>query len=1192
MRGRRKLLVKRLGSALVMTLVIIVLITVVTVGYLASVMLETKTATSVLDQEKAYGFAMVGAHRAAAKVREALGPWDDPYKNFATNPPPFYWSMSPGRITRWQYSSLSSSNVALFSESSTTNVINLNRPLSDGSTPIIGGGTNAPDVSVKWVNLPANPAQGFGSNNPIVGRYAFWVDSESAKINLNTADGTAKYTTNSLGIGSPTEVSLQAVPQITASEATNIVQIARTSNFESPREILRAAGVAPTVFTNNVFSITAYSRSPELNVFGQPKMALLPLLGTAWILPDDPGGTIWATNMVINGITLRPGNEIYPTPAQLPAYSVRNPVTGNSVPVPWPLAFRAEATQGLGRMQEYRQFHRISTGTNYCYINGALLANYLAGTNSAGQPVTWPAFPSSAGANFLTKYSGRQIDSIVAQIVSLGSKLISSDYPHPRSSDYPGMNVSDGNGDGRLNDYLTQEGSRQNNAPFLFPGWLSGQFVNGMGRSIKLSGLRVKASAYGSSGILGDTNTPYIPPRASMDIWLEWWLPSGFLEDPNLAPATSAGMLIGHRVHAGALNSADISANIEYQSTDPAAPAFPFPPSVLPKQPSGFSYWGNQLLTNDQGIDFACTPNIWWNHFTSTLNIRVKDPDDPGAAVPGFPHDDYAQYPPYPATREYRIAQGGALEQASSSGFRTPLRVSSPMASGDPEFRPGDVRSVGSRFPDLTAGEQGMPMQTNAAGGVLHIGGGIAVRSQLFSGHWSDPDPVPLEAVRGAAALPNPWRDRVSVDMDTQEPIANFGNPDWQMVTITGETLRERVIKSVIPVSLTVSVPAHGNSGVSGPVQEVVLAPDDPLVNKFPGDWLPRSPGTIQAPPGNRTSPTNAYTPYNESQTSWYNGPNFDPDSYWLPQMDCGVTRFEDLPTRTRIPRSARMPNIGYLQYVRTGIIPDNESAPYETQHGTPFRLLNYAPSQNQTNYPDWALLDLLYVPSTLLPYGGRYNPSTNVPMTNNASTNLAFFGTYGGATAGRINPNGAVIYTTNVDSPRADISRTLPLQAVLNSVIANGANVPADTIAAAIEVYIRANGPLRIPAQICNVPAIATLTATNNPTRNDLVREIVGNLTTQDNVFSVWTVGQAIRKKPANSQYDEFQAGDNILAEVRLHFIVERYLDPGADGVYGNSVNRGTDTVAGTFDDPMDTTNHPFQPRYLYRVIASEEVR
>ena len=79
---KRKPFSKRLGSALVMTLVIIVLITVVTVGYLASVMLETKTAGSALDQERAYGVAMIGVHEAMSRVRDALGPWDDPYKKF------------------------------------------------------------------------------------------------------------------------------------------------------------------------------------------------------------------------------------------------------------------------------------------------------------------------------------------------------------------------------------------------------------------------------------------------------------------------------------------------------------------------------------------------------------------------------------------------------------------------------------------------------------------------------------------------------------------------------------------------------------------------------------------------------------------------------------------------------------------------------------------------------------------------------------------------------------------------------------------------------------------------------------------------------------------------------------------------------------------------------------------------------
>jgi hypothetical protein len=160
------------------------------------------------------------------------------------------------------------------------------------------------------------------------------------------------------------------------------------------------------------------------------------------------------------------------------------------------------------------------------------------------------------------------------------------------------------------------------------------------------------------------------------------------------------------------------------------------------------------------------------------------------------------------------------------------------------------------------------------------------------------------------------------------------------------------------------------------------------------------------------------------------------------------------------------------------------------------------------------------------------------------------------------------------------------------NAVFTNGTVVDAASVAQAIENYVRTNGPLRMPAEICNVPAVAALRAPNNPTRNDLVRQIVGALTTQDNVFSVWTVGQAVRKRPDNDQFGQFEAGDNVLAEVRLHFVVERYLDPGADGIYGNPVSAGPDNVVGTYDDPVDATNHPLQPRYLYRVVASEEIR
>ena len=615
MKSPRKAFSKRVGSALVMTLVIVVLITVVTVGYLASVMLASKTAGAGLDQERAYGVAMIGVHEAMSRVRDALGPWDDPYENFATNPPDFYWSVSPGRITRWSYSSVSPlTNFALFSESSGTNLVNLNRALSDGSYPIIGG-TNPPDVSVKWANLLHDPTKPASVTNAIVGRYAFWVDDEGAKINVNTADGTEKYTTNSLGLGSPSEVSLEVLFSGTNARdlSKQVVQIARTTGFISPREILRATNVSAAGYTNNVFSLTAYSRSPDLNVFGQPKMALIPILG---------GPANNATNMVINGITLRPLQEIYPSPSQLPGYKVFNPVDLNSTPiVPWPLAFRAE--QGgytLGRDNEFSQGNWFYTFPNYCYNNGQMLAHYLAGTNAAGQPVNWPSFPGSSSAGFAGKYTSRQIDDIVAQIVSLGSKAISADYPYPASTDYPTNNVTPGFDQWRIDKMLEQAGCRYNVSPFMFPGWLSRQWVMGMGRAPKVRSILLEFSAFGSSAPAVPVEAPgYIPPRAQVDLWIEMWLPAAYRGGDNVIPPQGARRFFGTRHNVGALNSSDMQRDV--------GAGFPYRSAILKKANGTKSFWANQILTSDQGIDFNGNP---------------FDHDDPDQGLAMQDHDPYA----------------------------------------------------------------------------------------------------------------------------------------------------------------------------------------------------------------------------------------------------------------------------------------------------------------------------------------------------------------------------------------------------------------------------------------------------------------------------------------------------------------------------------------------------------------------
>jgi hypothetical protein len=776
------------------------------------------------------------------------------------------------------------------------------------------------------------------------------------------------------------------------------------------------------------------------------------------------------------------------------------------------------------------------------------------------------------------------MDSIVAQILSIGSKAISSDYP------YTSGNIGE------------QIGHRYMVAPYVFPGWLSQQWVIGVGRSPKVTQMYMEVAAFPSVGTWDAANpTNYTPPQATFDIWLEWWMPAGYFGGNKVLNLQFSRYFVGHRKAKSTLNAIDFPRNLE--GDEFAAP--------LPRIPDAYSssnsaYWANQLLQNNQGIDFAGNPS-------KDGGSDVLDRDQELAA--SF-HDPVSRINPASAGPwQYRGSAGpNTLDAGTFHNYASPffLTYLEPNDSPSQEWQPGEMRSIRS----LLGNSYRMMMQTNANNADLVISGGLAVKTQLKDGHFTDPDPVPLEASRGA---------HIKDGVTTQEPFPDqeteaVMNANWASVlAVPGDAskgnLRARVQASVIPVNLSVNVSGqvrYATITLKGPRQ-------DPLVNKFPGDWQSTegSTSTTTIQPSSDRAVPNIY------QDTTFRTTLFDPESYWMPQADAGLcASIAQVAQQTQIPRSARMPNIGYLQYVRTGIIPDDESGDYAQQHGTPFRLLSYAPSTEASStdalvgqqttyggsqsYPDWAMLDLFYIPSTLAPFGSTYNPPTANPGTNAAVTNLLYYGTYGGATAGKINPNGAVIYTTNADVPQANVSRTLPLQAVLDGVqvnqtitgsgtnarFTNGTAVPAASIAQAIENYIRTNAPFRMPAEICNVPEIVALRAANNPTRNDLVRQVVGALTTQGNVFSVWTVGQAVKKKPTHAEYGEFEAGDNVLAEVRLRFIVERYLDPGADNVYGNTGTPGPDGIIGTYDDPVDSGNHPFEPRYLYRVLASEEIR
>ena len=764
---------------------------------------------------------------------------------------------------------------------------------------------------------------------------------------------------------------------------------------------------------------------------------------------------------------------------------------------------------------------------NYSYNQGFLLAKYLAGTNAADRAVNWPVFSGSSTQGFAGKYSLRQLDSIVAQILSIGSKGISSDYPYISGSD---------------EERGEKIGHRFMVVPYLFPGWLSARWVNGIGRSPKVTQLQVKVEAFHSTGTWDPANpASYTPPEANFDIWLEWWQPAGYFGGPKEIALDFSRYFVGTRAAKSILNVIDYPRNAG-EPTAANRSAAPLPRVPDTNSSEIYAFWADQLLRNNQGIDFAGNPGSTNDHDQQLAEAF---------------HDPYARADPFVQGTNYwgTAKTPNNLDAGQYFHYASPLAITELERNPSPaeEWQPGRMRALRSLLGDSYR----VRMQTNADDSTLQVRGGIAVRTQMKDGYLTDPDPVPLEAARGAYI-----KDGVT----TQEPFQGHEGPvdpesdatmngNWAATNLVlpngntmeafpgdpTKTLRDRVLASVIPVSLDVTV--------NGSVATFRASVEDPLVNKFPGDWRP-TPGTPIQPPGN----PNVFSEYSDSA---FRAALTDPDSYWMPQADAGLSRsIAQVAQQTKIPRSARMPNIGYLQYVRTGIIPDDESVDYSQQRGTPFRLLSFAPSyeprdpgnalvgQQTTNstsqsYPDWALLDLFYIPSTLAPYGSTYNLAVATPTTNAVETRLLYYGTYGGATAGKINPNGLVIYTTNVNVAETNILRRLPVEAVLNGVMinqnvtgsgtsvgfTNGTSVSATTIAAAIESYLQDNGPLRMPAEICNVPAIAALRATNNPTRNDLVRQVVGALTTQGNVFSVWTVGQAVKKKPANTRSRRIRA-------------------------------------------------------------------
>jgi len=199
-----------------------------------------------------------------------------------------------------------------------------------------GGSGNAVTVAIS------------GTNNPIVGRIAFWTDDETCKVNINTAsegtfwDTPRADTTEERAFanyqpaqkefqrysGHPAMTSLKAVfPALTADEIYNIVPrvvgggsaggTAVPSSALTPDsdrlyatvdELVFAAGGSPRTTSPLTqsqleaarFFLTASSRAPEVTLFNTPRVAIWPIDVNTTSAFRTPSDTLFAFCATIN----------------------------------------------------------------------------------------------------------------------------------------------------------------------------------------------------------------------------------------------------------------------------------------------------------------------------------------------------------------------------------------------------------------------------------------------------------------------------------------------------------------------------------------------------------------------------------------------------------------------------------------------------------------------------------------------------------------------------------------------------------------------------------------------------------------------------------------------------------------------------------------------------------------------------
>ncbi len=265
MKRSPRYLTNQRGVALVITLAVLGAVVLLAMGFAISMRTEQIAA-------RTYSHSALSRQLADGAVDEAifLIRTNTPVI-LQSSPLTTYWVSRPGQILR--HGPVADDLMfSVFSPLSSAGTFNMNLDSTIITNNTIYDTATKRQIFVDWITIGTN-GQSAAAGNPIIGRYAYWVDDEASKINVNSAQyrvGTSASTNGA----SMADVNLTALTDIGVVRANSSYAYANTNGFFTTEHWKSADDIGSAIYEKNKFFITAHSNGLDFTPWGTKRKNL------------------------------------------------------------------------------------------------------------------------------------------------------------------------------------------------------------------------------------------------------------------------------------------------------------------------------------------------------------------------------------------------------------------------------------------------------------------------------------------------------------------------------------------------------------------------------------------------------------------------------------------------------------------------------------------------------------------------------------------------------------------------------------------------------------------------------------------------------------------------------------------------------------------------------------------------------